>query len=91
LRKLASPMTPSRPLLYVKSSCSWCDDAEAFLKERGIAYDTANVSADRAAFDEMVRLSGQTKAPTLNWDGEVLADFGTEELEAFLRDLGVVK
>jgi glutaredoxin 3 len=84
-------MSTPRPLLYVKYGCSWCDEAEAYLKERGIAFDTANVSADRAAFAEMQRLSGQTKAPTMNWDGDILADFGVEELEAFLRELGVVK
>jgi hypothetical protein len=31
-------------------------------------------------------LSGQTKTPTMDWNGEVLADFGTDELEEFLRD-----
>lgn len=34
---------------------------------------------------EMVALSGQSKAPTLDWDGEVLADFGVDELVPFLE------
>ncbi|HEX4138820.1 MAG TPA: glutaredoxin family protein [Candidatus Methylacidiphilales bacterium] len=83
-------MTTPRPVLYVKSNCSWCDEAEDYLKERGIPYERANVSADPQAFAAMVQLSGQTKAPTMDWDGEVLADFGVDELEAFLRELGVV-
>jgi hypothetical protein len=33
----------------------------------------------------MVDLSGQSKAPTMDWDGEVLADFGVDELVPFLR------
>jgi glutaredoxin len=84
-------MATVRPILYVKSACSWCDEAEDYLRARGIAYDRANVSADRAAFAAMVELSGQTKAPTMDWDGEVLADFGVDELEAFLRGRNVVK
>jgi glutaredoxin 3 len=84
-------MPAPRPTLYIKSGCSWCNEAEDYLKQRGIAYDRVNVSADQAAFAEMLELSGQTKAPTMDWDGEVLADFGTDELEAFLRERNVVK
>jgi hypothetical protein len=39
----------------------------------------------------MLELSGQTKAPTMDWAGEVLADFGADELDAFLRERNVVK
>jgi glutaredoxin len=84
-------MSATHPILYVKPSCPWCDEAEDYLKEHGIAFERANVISDPAAFAEMRQLSGQTKAPTMDWDGEVLADFGVEELEAFLRERGVVK
>jgi hypothetical protein len=33
---------------------------------------------------EMKRLSGQSKAPVLDWSGEILADFGATELVPFL-------
>jgi glutaredoxin 3 len=84
-------MSTPRPTLYVKPGCPWCDDAEDYLKAHGIAYAVANVSSDRAAFDEMLRLSGQTKAPTMRWDDEILADFGVEELQEFLRQRNVIK
>ena len=84
-------MSTPRPFLYLKPDCPWCDEAEDYLQERGIAYGKADVNADRAAFDEMKRLSGQTKAPTLRWNDEILADFGTEELDLFLRGKNVVK
>jgi glutaredoxin len=84
-------MPTPRPILYVKAGCPWCDEAEDFLKEHGITYDRVNVSADRAGFEKMRELSGQTKAPTMDWAGEVLADFGANELEAFLRERNLVK
>jgi len=84
-------MATPRPFLYIKSGCPWCDEAEDYLKERGIAYGKANVTTDRTAFEEMKRLSGQTKAPTMRWDDEILADFGADELDAFLRERNVVK
>jgi glutaredoxin len=84
-------MTTPRPFLYLKSGCPWCTEAEDYLKDHGIAYGKADVNTDPVAFDEMKRLSGQTKAPTLRWDDDILADFGTEELELFLRERNVVK
>jgi glutaredoxin 3 len=84
-------MSTPRPFLYIKSGCPWCDEAEDYLKDHGIAYGKADVNADQAAFDELKRLSGQTKAPTLRWDDEILADFGAEELDLFLRERNMVK
>jgi glutaredoxin 3 len=81
----------TRPLLYVKNGCPWCVEAEDFLKEHGIAYDRLDVLSNRKAFQEMQELSGQTKAPTMDWDGEVLADFGAAELEEFLRARKVIR
>jgi glutaredoxin len=84
-------MSTPRPFLYVKPGCPWCDEAEDYLKRLGIAYGKADVSADPAAREEMKRLSGQTKAPTMRWDDDILADFGADELDTFLRERGVVK
>ncbi len=84
-------MSTSRPYLYVKPGCPWCEEAEEYLQEHDIAYDKVDVLSNPAAFDEMKRLSGQTKTPTLRWEDDILADFGADELDEFLRDLGVVK
>jgi glutaredoxin 3 len=69
--------------LFIKTSCGWCDQAKDWLDERGISYETINVSADRKAFDEMIRLSSQTFAPVIEVDGKILADFGPDELARF--------
>ena len=37
----------------------------------------------------MIDLSGQSKTPTMDWNGEVLADFGVDELVPFLKERGV--
>jgi glutaredoxin 3 len=80
------PSSNVRPVLYVKTGCPWCEEAEEFLKTRGIAYDRVDVTRDPQAFARMQELSGQTKAPTLDWDGEILADFGAAELAPFLKE-----
>ena len=58
-----------------------------WLDERGIKYEKLDVIADEAAFDEMVKLSGQELAPVIEVNGKVLADFGPEELEKFWKKL----
>jgi monothiol glutaredoxin len=36
----------------------------------------------------MHALTGQTRAPSIELDGHVLADFGADELETWMRGLG---
>lgn len=47
------------------------------------------MTANADAFANMLHLSGQTKAPVLDWSGEILADFGAAELEPFLAARGL--
>ncbi len=78
------------PTLYVKTGCPWCDEVIDYLAENKITVRRVVVSGNPEAMAEMVKLSGQSKAPTLDWDGEILADFGVEELVPFLRARKVV-
>lgn len=78
------------PKLYVKTGCPWCHEAIDFLDQHKIKYQTITVTGDQKAFDQMVKISGQSKAPVLDWDGEILSDFGAAELEPFLKELGVI-
>ncbi len=80
----------SLPILYIKPGCPWCDEAVDFLERRNIEVRTRVVSGDREAMQEMVALSGQTKAPTMDWHGDVLADFGLDELVPFLKKHGAL-
>lgn len=77
------------PILYVKTGCPWCDDVIDYLKRKEIGVEIRTVSGNPALMREMTELSGQSKAPTLDWGGEVLADFGVDELVPFLKQLGI--
>jgi glutaredoxin 3 len=82
-------MAKELPILYIKQGCPWCDEAVGFLDSHGVEYRLKEVTGDSTAFAEMQKKSGQTRAPTLDWNGKVLADFGTEELVPFLRQQNV--
>lgn len=73
------------PILYVKPGCPWCHEVTEFLDEHGISHREVNVMTDESGFAEMRRKSGQSRVPTLDWHGEILADFGVDELVPFLH------
>ena len=79
----------SLPVLYIKPGCPWCDEVVHFLSRKRIEVETVVVSGNPDAMREMIALSGQTKAPTMDWHGEVLADFGVDELIPFLQRRGL--
>lgn len=74
--------------LFIKTGCPWCDEAVEWLDDHGIKYATLNVSSDPDAREEMLELTGQTKAPSIEVDGKVLADFGADELDEWWEEQG---
>jgi glutaredoxin len=77
----------SRVRLFIKPYCPWCRQAMDWLDDHSIPHTVLDVISDRRAYDEMFRLSGQTLAPVIEVDGQVLADFGARELAEFWRKL----
>ena len=78
-------MKPGNIRLFIKPYCGWCVEAKDWLDERGIKYEELDVIADAVARKEMRDLSGQTLAPTIDVDGEILADFDTGQLAKFWK------
>jgi glutaredoxin 3 len=77
--------------LFIKPYCGWCHKAIRWLNERDIKYETLDVTTDADAYDEMVELSGQSLAPVIDVDGEILADFGPDQLAAFWKKFETAK
>jgi glutaredoxin len=80
-----------KPRLFIKPYCGWCDKAIRWLDDHDVEYETIDVIANDDAFDEMEKLSGQTLAPVIDVNGEILADFGPDELERFWTKLSQPK
>ncbi|MFZ9855629.1 MAG: glutaredoxin family protein [Limisphaerales bacterium] len=84
-------MSPKSIRLFVKSGCPWCDEAMEWLDQRGIRYELLDVLRNAAARQEMLDLTGQTKAPSIDVDGHILADFGADELDVWWTRQGFTK
>ncbi len=72
-------------IVYTKTHCGWCETLKRYLKEKHISFEERNVTENDQYFKEMVEKSGQMFAPTLDIDGEILADAGVKELAEFLK------
>ncbi len=73
-------------IIYTKEGCPWCDGAREFLQSAGVAYEEREVRSHPDFMQEMEAKSGQTKAPTIDLDGEILADTDAPAIEAFLKE-----
>ena len=73
--------------LFIRPYCAWCHRAIRWLDDHGIDYETIDVISDEIAFEEMIHLSGQELTPVIEVDGEILADFGPDQLADFWRKL----
>ena len=73
-------------LVYTKNGCPWCRDVLDFLREKKVPFEEREVRGSTVFMDEMVKKSGQTKAPTLDFGGEILADTDRDAVELWLTE-----
>ena len=78
-------MPPKNVRLFIKPHCGWCHEAKDWLDERQISYEALDVISDASARREMQELTGQSLAPVIDVDGEILADFDVDQLEVFWK------
>ena len=82
---------PPAITFYFKPFCPWCAEVREVLKRHNIPADERNVIKDPAMMEEMVRRTGQDKAPCVDIDGHMLVDVGGKEVEAYLKEKGHIK
>ncbi|MFA6050851.1 MAG: glutaredoxin [Candidatus Paceibacterota bacterium] len=76
-------------IIYTKTGCPWCNDALGLLRSKNVAFEEREVLSNKEYFDEMIAKSGQSKAPTLDIDGHILADTDTDQIALYLKEKGV--
>lgn len=81
-------MPPLAIRLFIKPGCPWCDEAEEWLETQQLTYQKLDVLRDSEARSEMQRLTGQSKAPSIEVNGRMLADFSVDELVAWWQQQG---
>ncbi len=70
--------------VYSTPSCPYCIRLKDYLKQRGTEFTGIDVSADQAALDKMVSISGQMGVPVIDVDGKIVVGFDKEKIEKLL-------
>lgn len=75
--------------LYTAPTCGFCHQLKSYLNQRGVAHTEYDVSRDRNAAMEMVRISGQQGVPVLMVDGQVVVGFDRRRIDQLLAQRAV--
>lgn len=78
-------------IVYTKTGCPWCAEVLEFLKDKKIEFEEREVLQNLRFMEELAQKSGQNKTPTLDVDGEILADTDVRVVENFLKEKGVLE
>ena len=70
--------------VYTTPTCGYCHQVKKYLIDRGIQYSEYDVSTDRTAANEMIKLTGQTGVPVIVVNGIAIIGFDRVRLEQLL-------
>ena len=84
-------MSQPKIIAWLKPSCGWSNGVRAVLRKYNLPFDDRDVINNADHYQEMVTRSGQPLQPTLEIDGQILADVSGEEVEAWLIQNGYVE
>ena len=76
--------------VYKKSGCPWAAAVIGFLNELNVSYEIKNVTTRPDYAKEAQEKSGMCISPTLEIDGEILADASVEDVGRLLEKHGIV-
>ncbi len=77
-------------IIYTKTGCPWCKEALSMLRKYDVVFEEREVLSNKIFFDELVQKSGQSKTPTFDYNGEILADTDAETARRFLEERNVL-
>ncbi len=79
-------LTKSQPRVIVFSTptCSFCNSAKLYFRQKGIKFSDVDVSRDAAAARDMVRRSGQQGVPVIDIGGKIVVGFDRPKINQLL-------
>jgi len=73
-----------RVIIFSTPTCSHCNHAKRYLRERGVRFRDVDVSRDATAARDMVRRSGQQGVPVIDIGGRIVVGFNKPEVDRLL-------
>ena len=73
-----------RVIIFSTPTCTYCNMAKKYLRERGIKFKDVDVSRDMAAARDMIRRSGQQGVPVIDIGGKIVIGFDRQKIDKYL-------
>lgn len=73
-----------RVIVFSTPTCSFCNMAKKYFKQKGVRFRDVDVSRDRSAAKDMQRRSGQTGVPVIDIGGKVIVGFDRPKIDRYL-------
>ena len=74
----------SKVVVFSTPTCSFCNMAKSYFREKGVKFTDIDVSRDQAAAIDMVRRSGQMGVPVIDIGGKVVVGFDRSQINSLL-------
>jgi glutaredoxin-like YruB-family protein len=83
-------MTETKPqprvIVFSTPTCSFCNMAKKYFREKGIQFKDVDVSRDPAAARDMIRRSGQQGVPVIDIGGRIVVGFDRAKIDRYLNN-----
>ncbi len=73
-----------RVIVFSTPTCSFCNMAKKYFREKGIKFKDVDVSRDPIAARDMVRRSGQQGVPVIDINGKIVVGFDRPKIDRYL-------
>jgi glutaredoxin-like YruB-family protein len=73
-----------RVIVFSTPTCSYCNAAKAYFRQKGVKFSDVDVSRDQAAARDMVRRSGQMGVPVIDIGGKIIVGFDRNRINQLL-------
>ncbi len=81
-------MTETKPqphvIIFSTPTCSFCNMAKKYFREKGIKFKDVDVSRDMATARDMIRRSGQQGVPVIDIGGKIVVGFDRVKIDKYL-------
>lgn len=84
--------TANKPKIvaWMKPWCGWSQGVRAVFKKYDLPFEDRDIINNPHFYQEMIEKTGQMKQPSMEINGQILADVSGEEVEAWLLRNGLV-
>ncbi len=73
-----------RVIVFSTPTCTYCNAAKRYFREKGIRFNDVDVTRDAAAARDMVRRSGQQGVPVIDIGGRIVVGFNRPVIDQLL-------